>query len=97
MNDHRRDENRRPGAISVPWDDSPAPGDLPRGLDIEISSDGTTCTTVLSLTAAQVSSMTNAGVLTIPLNSVTTRYLKMVDTGSAGNYLSLYELYLFGQ
>ena len=42
--------------------------------------------------------MTNAGVLTIPLNSVTTRYLKMVDTGSApGNYVSLYELYLFGQ
>ena len=41
--------------------------------------------------------MSNAGVLTIPLNSVTTRYLKMIDTGSApGNYLSLHELYLFG-
>jgi hypothetical protein len=80
------------------WDDSPASGDLPRGLDVEISQDGTNYTTVLSLTAAQVASMTNAGVLTIPLNSVTTRYLKMVDTGSApGNYLSLYELYLFGK
>jgi hypothetical protein len=85
LNDHRRDENRRPGAISAPWDDSPAPGGLPRSLDIEISSDGTTCTTVLSLTAAPVSRMTNAGVLTIPLNSVATRDLKMADTGSAGN------------
>lgn len=82
----------------IVWDDSPAPGDLPRGVDIQTSQDGTTYTTVLSLTSAQVSSMSNAGVLTIPLNSVTTRYLKMVDTGSApGNYLSLYELYLFGQ
>jgi beta-galactosidase len=80
------------------WDDSPAPGDLPRGLDIQTSADGTSYTTVMSLTAAQVASLTNAGVLTITLNSVTTRYLKLVDTGSApGNYLSLYELYLFGQ
>jgi beta-galactosidase len=82
----------------IVWDDSPAPGDLPRGLDLQTSQDGTTYTTVLSLTSAQVSSMSNAGVLTIPLNSVTIRYLKMVDTGSApSNYLSLYELYLFGQ
>ncbi|HTU75101.1 MAG TPA: glycoside hydrolase family 2 TIM barrel-domain containing protein [Trebonia sp.] len=82
----------------IVWDDSPAPGDLPRGLDIQTSPDGTTYTTVLSLTSSQVTSMTNAGVLTIPLNSVTTQFLKMVDPGSApGNYLSLYELYLFGQ
>jgi hypothetical protein len=82
----------------VIWDSALSPGDLPRGLDIQTSADGTTYTTVLSLTAAQVSSMSNAGVLTIPLNSVTTRYLKMIDTGSApGNYLSLHELYLFGQ
>jgi len=82
----------------IVWDDSPAPGDLPRGLDIQTSPDGTTYTTAASLTAAQVSSLSNAGVLTIALESVTTRYLKMVDTGSApGNYMSLYELYLFGQ
>ena len=80
------------------WDSALSPGDLPRGLDIQTSSDGSTYATVLSLTAAQVSSMSNAGVLTIPLSSVTTRYLKMIDTGSApGNYLSLHELYLFGQ
>jgi hypothetical protein len=80
------------------WDDAPAPGDLPRGLDIQTSQDGMTYTTVLSLTAAQVSSMSNAGILTIPLDSATTRYLKLTGTGSApGNYLSLYELYLFGQ
>jgi beta-galactosidase len=82
----------------IVWDDSPAPGDLPAGLDIQTSPDGTTYTTVLTLTSAQLTSMTNAGVLTIPLNSVTTQYLKMVDTGSKpGNYMSLYELYLFGQ
>jgi len=82
----------------IVWDDSPAQGDLPRGLDIQTSPDGTTYTTVLSLTAAQITSMSNAGVLTIPLDSVSTQYLKMVDTGSApGNYMSLYELYLFGQ
>jgi hypothetical protein len=80
------------------WDAALSSGDLPRGLGIQTSQDGTTYTTAASLTAAQVSSMSNAGVLTIPLNSVTTRYLKMIDTGSApGNYLSLHELYLFGQ
>jgi beta-galactosidase len=82
----------------IVWDDSPAPGDLPVGLDIQTSPDGTTYTTVATLTSAQITSMANAGVLTIPLDSVTTQYLKMVDTGSApGNYMSLYELYLFGQ
>ena len=81
----------------IVWDDSPAPGDLPRGLDIQASDDGNSYTTVLGLTADQVATMTDSGVLTIPLSSVTTRYLKMADTGSApGNYMSLYELYLFG-
>ncbi len=38
------------------------------------------------------------GVLTIPLDPpLATRYLKMIDTGTAGTYMSLYELYLFGQ
>ncbi|HEX4290339.1 MAG TPA: discoidin domain-containing protein, partial [Trebonia sp.] len=55
----------------IVWDDSPAPGDLPRGVEIQTSPDGTTYTTVLSLTSTQVSSLTNAGVLTITLNSVT--------------------------
>jgi hypothetical protein len=77
------------------WDSALSPGDLPRGLDIQTSTDGTTYTTVLSI--PDTSSLSNAGILTIPLNSVTTRYLKMIDTGSApGNYLSLHELYLFG-
>jgi hypothetical protein len=79
------------------WDNSPAPTDLPRSLDIQTSPDGTTYTTVLSLSTTQVTSMTEAGVLTIPLDSVTTRYLKLLNTGSVSYYLSLYELYLFGQ
>jgi hypothetical protein len=78
------------------WDSALSSGDLPRGLDIQTSQDGTTYTTVLSI--PDTSGLSNAGVLTIPLQSVTARYLKMIDTGSAaGNYLSLHELYLFGQ
>jgi hypothetical protein len=79
----------------VIWDSSLSAGDLPPSLDVQISADGTTYTTVLSI--PDTSTLSNAGVLTIPLDSVTTRYLKMVDTGStSGNYLSLHELYLFG-
>jgi beta-galactosidase len=83
------------------WDNSPAPTDMPISLDIQTSPDGTTYTTVLSLTAAEVTSMTESGVLTIPLDGVTTQYLKLLQTGTvaAGQhdyYLSLYELYLFG-
>ena len=79
------------------WDAALSSGDLPRGLDIQTSPDGTTYTTVLSIPVT--SSLSNAGVLTIPLQpSVSTRYLKFVDTGSApGNYMSLHELYLFGE
>jgi len=79
------------------WDSALSSGDLPRGLDIQTSSDGITYTTVLSIPVT--SSLSNAGVLTIPLQpAVTTRYLKFVDTGSApGNYMSLHELYLFGE
>ena len=89
-------------ARQVVWDNSPAPTDMPLSLDIQTSPDGTTYTTVLSLTSAQITSMTESGVLTIPLDSVTTQYLKLLQTGSAiagqhDYYLSLYELYLFGQ
>jgi hypothetical protein len=78
------------------WDATLSPSDLPRGLDVQTSTDGTAYTTILSI--PDTSTMSNGGVLTIPLDSVTTRYLKMVDTGSApGNYVSLHELYLFGE
>ena len=79
------------------WDDALATGDLPVGLEIQTSTDGSTYTTVQTISST--SSLANAGVLTIPLQpALTTRYLKFVDTGSApGNYMSLYELYLFGE
>ncbi len=78
------------------WDSALSAGDLPPGLDIQTSADGTAYTTVLSI--PDTSTMSTAGVLTITLASVRTRYLKMVDTGSKpGNYLSLHELYLFGE
>jgi beta-galactosidase len=80
----------------IVWDDSPATGDVPVGLEIQTSPDGVTYTTVLTI--ASTASLTDAGVLTIPLNPpLTTQYLKFVDTGTAGTYMSLYELYLFGQ
>ncbi|HVV19262.1 MAG TPA: glycoside hydrolase family 2 TIM barrel-domain containing protein [Pseudonocardiaceae bacterium] len=79
----------------IVWDSALSPGDLPRGLLVQTSPDGSTYTTVLTI--PDTSSLSNAGVLTIPLDSVSTRYLKFVDTGSApGNYVSLHELYLFG-
>jgi hypothetical protein len=78
------------------WDAALSANDLPRGLDVQTSSDGTTYTTILSFPDTSI--VSNAGVLTVPLDSVTTRYLKLVDTGSTtSNYLSLHELYLFGE
>lgn len=79
------------------WDSALSSGDLPRGLQIQTSTDGSTYTTVLTI--PDTSTLSNAGVLTIPLQpALTTRYLKFVDTGSApGNYVSLHELYLFGE
>ena len=78
------------------WDSSLSAGDLPPSLDVQTSADGATYTTVLSI--PDTSTMSTAGVLTIVLDSARTRYLKMVDTGSkTGNYLSLHELYLFGE
>jgi hypothetical protein len=78
------------------WDSALSSGDLPRGLEIQTSTDGSTYTTVLTI--PDPTSLSNAGVLTIPLQpAITTRYLKFIDTGSApGNYVSLHELYLFG-
>jgi hypothetical protein len=65
------------------WDSSLSANDLPRGLDVQISPDGTTYTTVLSI--PDTSGLSNASVPTI-------------DTGStSGNYLSLHELSLFGE
>jgi beta-galactosidase len=80
----------------ITWDTALSPGDLPRGLDIQTSQDGVTYTTVLSI--PDTSALGNAGVLSVPIGPVPTRYLKMVDTGSAPDkYVSLHELYLFGE
>lgn len=81
----------------IVWDDAPATGDIPVGLEIQTSADGVSYTTVMTIPST--ASLSNAGVLTIPLQPpLTTRYLKMVDTGSnPGAYMSLYELYLFGE
>lgn len=79
----------------VIWDSSLSPGDCPRGLDVQVSGDGTTYSTVLSI--PDTSSYVAGGVMTVNLNAVSARYIKFVDTQSApGNYLSVHELYLYG-
>ncbi|MCW2875853.1 sugar-binding domain-containing protein [Actinacidiphila oryziradicis] len=77
------------------WDSALSAGDLPPGVDVLASQDGTAYTTVLSL--ASTAGVSNAGVMTLTLDSVSARYLKFVDTGStSGTYVSLHELYVFG-
>jgi beta-galactosidase len=79
----------------IVWDDALAPGDLPNGVKVEISTNGTDYTTVL--TVSDVSSVSSAGVMTLSLTPVAARYLRMTDLGSTGGYLSLYELYVYAQ
>jgi hypothetical protein len=78
----------------IVWDSAPSANDLPPGVDVQASPDGATYTTVLSV--PDTSSISNAGVMTLTLDSVSARYLRFVDTGSKSNYLSLHELYVFG-
>lgn len=79
------------------WDSSESPGDCPKGLQLLVSLDNVSWTTVLTI--PNTSSLVNAGVMTLSLNpSVEARYFKVVDTASApGNYLSLHEIYVYAQ
>jgi hypothetical protein len=81
----------------IVWDSSESPGDCPKGLQLLVSTDNTTWTTLLSI--PDTSSLVNAGVMTLNLSPpVEARYFKIVDTASApGNYLSLHEIYVYAQ
>jgi NedA-like, galactose-binding domain len=48
------------------WDSSESPGDCPKGLQLQVSLDNVTWTTVLTI--SNTSSLVNAGVLTLSLN-----------------------------
>ena len=63
-------------------------------MQVQSSLDGQNFTTVLTI--ADTTSLVNGGVLTLTLGSVSTQYIKIIDTGSApGNYLSLHEIYVY--
>jgi beta-galactosidase len=78
----------------VVWDTSASVNDYPRGVDVQVSSDNSTWTTVLSV--ANTTPDVAGGVLVLSFDPVDARYLKIVDTGStATNYLSLHEIYVY--
>ncbi|MBM9507243.1 glycoside hydrolase family 2 protein [Actinacidiphila acididurans] len=78
----------------VVWDTSGSSSDYPRGVDVQVSTDNSTWTTVLSI--PDTGSYVAGGVLVLTFDPVDARYLKFVDTGSApGNYLSLHEIYVY--
>jgi glucosylceramidase len=68
--------------------DSGTGGDYPRGLRVEASADGTSWT--------QVATATGSGqFVEVVFASQNARYLRLVQTGSAGNWWSIHELELF--
>ena len=75
------------------WDTSPSPGDYPQGVQVQVSIDNQNWTTVFS--AGDASPYVLGGVLTLDFAPVNARYLKVVDTGSTGLYLSVHEIYVF--
>ncbi|MCA1221905.1 discoidin domain-containing protein [Streptomyces sp. 8L] len=77
----------------IVWDTSTSPGDIPSGLDVQVSLDNTAYTTALSL--ADTSPYASGGVLTLTLDPVAARYFKVVVTKPAGTYLSVHELYVY--
>ncbi|MFC4034997.1 sugar-binding domain-containing protein [Streptomyces polygonati] len=77
----------------IVWDTSASSGDAPRGVDVQVSTDDTAWTTVLSL--PDTGPYITGGVLALGFDPVDARYLKIVDTQSAGTYLSVHELYVY--
>ncbi len=65
-------------------------GDYPRGYEVQVSNDGSTWTTV-----ATGSGTGQAVLVQFPVQVA--RYLQIVQTGSAGNWWSIQELYVYGE
>jgi hypothetical protein len=68
--------------------DSGTGNDYARGYRVEVSSDGTTWTTLASGSGS-------GQTIDIPLGVSTARYLRLVQTGTAGNWWSIHELDVF--
>ncbi|MDX6355949.1 MAG: beta-galactosidase, partial [Streptomyces sp.] len=75
------------------WDTSASSGDAPSAADVQVSTDNSTWTTVLSL--PDTGPYIAGGVLTLNLAPVDARYLKVVNTKAAGLYLSVHEIYVY--
>jgi hypothetical protein len=75
------------------WDTSASSGDAPSAADVQVSTDNSTWTTVLSL--PDTGPYISGGVLTLNLDPVDARYLKVVNTKAAGLYLSVHEMYVY--
>src|SRR5260370_8104436 len=65
-------------------------GDYPRGYQVQVSSDGTNWTTVTSGIGTGQS-------LLIQFQVQVARYLKIVQTGTSGNWWSIAELNVYGE
>jgi beta-galactosidase len=78
------------------WDSSQSSGDVPVGITFEVSTDGSTWKSVLTL--PDTHPYTNGGVLTLAFDAVDARQLKITDTGSsAGTYMSVHELHVYAE
>ena len=67
--------------------DSGTGGDYPRGLEVHVSDDGATWTKVATAVGS-------GQMVEVPFAAQTSRHLKLVQTGSAGNWWSIHELNL---
>jgi len=75
------------------WDASASSGDCPSAADLQVSTDNSTWTTVLSL--ADTSPYITGGVMTLTFDPVDARYLKVVNTEAGGLYMSVHEIYVY--
>jgi hypothetical protein len=75
------------------WDASASSGDAPGAVDVQVSTDNSTWTTVLSL--PDTGPYITGGVMTLNLQPVNARYLKIVNTTAGGLYLSVHEIYVY--
>jgi glucosylceramidase len=73
---------------SLTIDTGASMGDYPRAYQVLLSTDGSTF--------SQVASGTGSQFFTVPFARQSARYIKIVQTGSAGNWWSLHELHVFG-
>ena len=76
----------------VAWYTAPEPDDYPRGAQVQVSADTASWTTVAAVT--DTSGCVTGGWLLLSFRPVAAQYVRVVNTGSSGYALSLYEIYV---